>query len=373
MQFITKVSPGKGICRLSCLVRADTEAELAALAEIEGNGPAQPQRDMEISKRNKELLALRTLPRYDRARLQYRRYMDMAFSDNLQFLRTKAGMTQEQLAEELEVSRQSVSKWEGGQSFPEMETLLRLCDRYDVDLDTLLRGSVEKSREGDTAQYDRFMDVFSWRIALSVGAILLGVALQGFLDAYGVSEAVSCALFLLVVTVSVVVMVASGIQYSAFCKEHPTIVDFYTPKQRSAFQRKFVWLISGGVGAILFGVVLLTLGEQFLEEEFYGDQMAAVFLAIVAGAVTTFVYGGLQSEKYNVEKYNRENNPTPEVKARKGLISMICGGLMVTVTAVYVGLGLALHLWGTTWWVFAVGGILCGVVNITLNPYRGMD
>ena len=85
----------------------------------------------------------------------------MAFSDNLQFLRTKAGMTQEQLAEELEVSRQSVSKWEGGQSFPEMETLLRLCDRYDVDLDTLLRGSVEKSREGDTAQYDRFMDVFS--------------------------------------------------------------------------------------------------------------------------------------------------------------------------------------------------------------------
>ena len=52
---------------------------------------------------------------------------------------------------------------------------------------------------------------------------------------------------------------------------------------------------------------------------------------------------------------------------------MICGGLMVTVTAVYVGLGLALHLWGTTWWVFAVGGILCGVVNITLNPYRGMD
>ncbi len=294
MQFITKVSPGKGICRLSCLVRADTEAELAALAEIEGNGPAQPQRDMEISKRNKELLALRTLPRYDRARLQYRRYMDMAFSDNLQFLRTKAGMTQEQLAEELEVSRQSVSKWEGGQSFPEMETLLRLCDRYDVDLDTLLRGSVEKSREGDTAQYDRFMDVFSWRIALSVGAIL-------------------------------------------------------------------------------FGVVLLTLGEQFLEEEFYGDQMAAVFLAIVAGAVTTFVYGGLQSEKYNVEKYNRENNPTPEVKARKGLISMICGGLMVTVTAVYVGLGLALHLWGTTWWVFAVGGILCGVVNITLNPYRGMD
>ena len=297
----------------------------------------------------------------------------MAFSENLQFLRTQANMTQEQLAEILEVSRQSVSKWEGGQSFPEMETLLRLCDLYEVDLDTLLRGSVEKSRVEDTAQYDRFMNLFSWRVALSVGAIILGVAVLGFLEAYGVSEAVCAAMFLLVVTVSVVVLVASGIQYNAFCKEHPTIVDFYDQKQRSAFQRKFVWLISGGVGAILFGVVLLTLGEQFLEEEFYGDQMAAVFLAIVAGAVTAFVYGGLQSGKYNVEKYNRENNPTPEVKARHGLICTICGILMVSVTALYVGLGLALDLWGTAWWVFAVGGILCGVVNIALDPYRGMD
>lgn len=40
----------------------------------------------------------------------------MAFSDNLQFLRTRQGLTQEQLAERMEVSRQSVSKWESGDS-----------------------------------------------------------------------------------------------------------------------------------------------------------------------------------------------------------------------------------------------------------------
>ena len=51
----------------------------------------------------------------------------MSFSENLQFLRAQAGVTQEQLAEQLDVSRQSVSKWEGGQSFPEMDTLLRIC------------------------------------------------------------------------------------------------------------------------------------------------------------------------------------------------------------------------------------------------------
>ena len=40
----------------------------------------------------------------------------MAFSDNLQFIRAQAGVTQEQLAEQLDVSRQSVSKWESGGS-----------------------------------------------------------------------------------------------------------------------------------------------------------------------------------------------------------------------------------------------------------------
>ena len=74
----------------------------------------------------------------------------MAFSDNLQFLRTHRGQTQEQLAELLDVSRQSVSKWESAQSYPEMDTILRICDLYQVNLDTLMRGSVEDSLVEET-------------------------------------------------------------------------------------------------------------------------------------------------------------------------------------------------------------------------------
>ena len=91
----------------------------------------------------------------------------MALSENLQFLRTQNSMTQEQLAEQLNVSRQSVSKWESGSSFPEMETLLRICDLYHVNLDTLLRGSLEESQVSDTAQYDAFMNRFSLRITFA--------------------------------------------------------------------------------------------------------------------------------------------------------------------------------------------------------------
>ena len=298
----------------------------------------------------------------------------MAFSDNLQFIRAQAGVTQEQLAEQLDVSRQSVSKWESGASFPEMDTLLRICDLYDVNMDTLLRGSVEESRVSDTVRYDDHMNHFSLQIALSVFAIITGVALMILLSALGLSEMLAVALFMLILTISVVVMVAGGIQHDNFRKKHPVIQDFYTEEEKDAFHQKFVWYIAGGVGAILFGVVLLVGVFAFLpEKEPYESFAAAVFMLLVAGAVFSFIYGGIQEDKYKIWKYNRDNNPDPESKRRLDLIGAACGVIMLLATAVYVGLGLTRNTWGTAWWIFAVGGILCGVVSVALNPYKGEE
>ena len=64
----------------------------------------------------------------------------MNLGKNLQYLRKMhGGMTQEKLAEEMEVSRQTVSKWESGEATPEMEKLFALADRFSCPLDTLLR------------------------------------------------------------------------------------------------------------------------------------------------------------------------------------------------------------------------------------------
>ena len=298
----------------------------------------------------------------------------MAFSDNLQFIRAQANITQEQLAEQLDVSRQSVSKWESGASFPEMDTLLRICDLYDVNMDTLLRGSVEESRVSDTVRYDDHMNHFSLQIALSVFAIIAGVALMILLNTLALPEMLAVALFMLILTISVVVMVAGGIQHDNFRKKHPVIQDFYTEEEKDAFHQKFVWYIAGGVGAILFGVVLLVGVFAFLpEKEPYESIAAAVFMLLVAGAVFSFIYGGIQEDKYKIWKYNRDNNPDPESKRRLDLIGAACGVIMLLATAVYVGLGLTRNAWGTAWWLFAVGGILCGVVSVALNPYKGED
>ena len=67
----------------------------------------------------------------------------MNFASNLQKLRKDVNMSQETLAEKLDVTRQSVSKWESGASYPEMDKLISICNIFNVDMDTLVNGDVD--------------------------------------------------------------------------------------------------------------------------------------------------------------------------------------------------------------------------------------
>ena len=63
----------------------------------------------------------------------------MALPEKLYTLRKKSGLSQEQLAETLNVSRQAISKWEGGSAMPESDKLLALSNYFGVSLDYLLK------------------------------------------------------------------------------------------------------------------------------------------------------------------------------------------------------------------------------------------
>ena len=162
----------------------------------------------------------------------------MSLAENPQYLRAREGVTQEQLAERLDVSRQSVSKWESNTSYPEMETILKLCDMFHVDMDTLLRGSVEKSLSEDTVGYDRFMTLYARKIAGGVSAIIAGAALAALTSARGLPDMAGAAVLLLVVAAATVVFIASGMEEENFRKKHPTIPDFYTEAQKDSFRRR---------------------------------------------------------------------------------------------------------------------------------------
>ncbi len=292
----------------------------------------------------------------------------MSLAENLQYLRAREGVTQEQLAERLDVSRQSVSKWESAASYPEMDTLLKLCDMFQVDMDTLLRGSVENSLSEDTAGYDRFMTLYARKIAGGVSAIVGSVALWSFLSALGLSEMLGTAM-LLVIAAAAVVFIASGMEEEHFRKKHPVIPDFYTEPQKERFHRRYIWYIAGGVGAILLGVVMMVLAFTVLpEREPYESYIGAAFLAVVACAVYFLIYGGMLEDKYNIAKYNRQNNPTPEDKSRRRRATTACAVIMLLATAVFLTLGLGWDNWESATIIYPVGGVFCGAAWMLLGP-----
>ena len=92
----------------------------------------------------------------------------MNFGDKIQLQRKKKGMTQEELGEELNVSRQTITKWESNQSFPEIKKIIKLSYFFDVTIDYLLKDEIE-DEERNVIKIDKDeKNIFSTKIKLLI-------------------------------------------------------------------------------------------------------------------------------------------------------------------------------------------------------------
>lgn len=99
----------------------------------------------------------------------------MKFQEKLYTLRKAAGMTQNDLAEKLNVSRQAVSRWEMGTAMPDVENLITISDLFGVTLDELLK---EPAQQPEPVQQKA--EVYYWDYVPSkwwLPLVLAGVAL----------------------------------------------------------------------------------------------------------------------------------------------------------------------------------------------------
>ena len=75
----------------------------------------------------------------------------MEFGNKLYEMRKKKGLSQEELAHKLNVTRQTISKWELSESIPDMEKLIMISDLFDISLDELVLGKKSESSEANKA------------------------------------------------------------------------------------------------------------------------------------------------------------------------------------------------------------------------------
>lgn len=103
----------------------------------------------------------------------------MIFGEKLKTERNKKGWSQEELAEKLFVSRQSVSKWENGQNYPSIEIIIKLSDLFELTIDELLRSDEELTKKviSESKQLAHPKLKFTFDVLFLLGVALLVIKL----------------------------------------------------------------------------------------------------------------------------------------------------------------------------------------------------
>ncbi len=98
--------------------------------------------------------------------------MNNNLSENLKKIRKENNLSQEDLAEELKVSRQAISKWESGSSYPEMEKILQICNKFNLNINDLLNSDIKEvkgeieSKNNINKYIDDFLNFITSSISL---------------------------------------------------------------------------------------------------------------------------------------------------------------------------------------------------------------
>ncbi len=116
----------------------------------------------------------------------------MKFNEKLLALRRKQGLSQEELGMELQVSRQTISKWEAGQSYPDFQRLVMLSDYFGMSLDELVKDIDVQDVRDRSLTDERVASIFSdlqtlkdtiakwWKIICYAALILMAVMALSF-------------------------------------------------------------------------------------------------------------------------------------------------------------------------------------------------
>ena len=325
----------------------------------------------------------------------------MLLADKIVTLRKCAGWSQEELAAQLGVSRQSVSKWEGAQSVPDMQKVVQMSRLFGVTTDYLLKEELGEPEpapaESDAplrcvtmeqaADYLALRQAAAPKLAaatllcvLSPVALLLLAALSDRPGAALSENAAAgiglCVLLVLVAAaVAVFITCAAQVKAYAFLETEPFetaygVTGMVRERRAAAAPEHTRGKVAGTVLCILSAVPLFIAvcldGPDLL---YVGAVCLLLVLAGVGSAL--FVYGGVYQAA--MDRLLEEGDYVRPRKRQNGVVGAISSIYWLTVTAAYL-------LWTfgpwwdaqpqDTWILWAVAGVLYGAVMALVRGIR---
>ena len=313
----------------------------------------------------------------------------MILADKLIQLRKKSGMSQEELAEKMNVSRQAVSKWEGAQSIPDLDKILQLSELYGVTTDYLLKDSVENEEYigKDTAEnvrkvtleeaneYLALRKTASVRIALATFLCILSVIplfiLAGMTVLFdkpiyeNMVGGLGMIIMLVIAAVAVGIYVYTGLQSAKyrFLEKEPFETEYGVDGVVKERQKEFhdTYVKCNVIGTCLCVLSPAALFAAAIKEsEFFAVVMLSVMLIIAGIGVIFFIVAGVR--KGSMDKLLKTGEFTENAykkKHIKKIISPIYWSIVVAVYLLWLFIDQGRFVYNSlSWVIFPVAGAL---------------
>ena len=320
----------------------------------------------------------------------------MIFADKLIALRKKAGWSQEELAQQLNVSRQSVSKWEGAQSVPDLDKIVQLSRVFGVSTDYLLKDELEEQEPApslpeqpqrrrvsmeEASRYLELRRAAAPRLALAtflcvispIALILLG-GLSEYTARVTENAAAGIGALIILVAAAVGIFLSSGAQVRefAFLETEPFETEYgvsgMVRQRQQDFQPTANRLNMIGTILCIMSVLPLFLAMCLSGSDLMYIGAVCLLLGFVALACIVFVYAGTQTAA--MEKLLEEGDYTRQRKSKSRLIGTVSVCYWLIVTAIFM-----FYTFGPygnaqpkySWFIWAIAGILYGAVMAVLR------
>ena len=321
----------------------------------------------------------------------------MIFADKLIALRKKAGWSQEELAAQLGVTRQSVSKWEGAQSVPDIDKILQLSRLFGVSTDYLLKDEMGEPEYIAPAAGDEHeppvrrvtMEEASGyiarcrkdapKMALAVFMCVISPVCLLMLSAmsedarFAVTERAAVGIGVTVILLLVAAAVAIFITCSGRVKDFEFLessvfeteygVSGMVRERRSAFRDTYTRMNIIAVALCILSAVPIFIAGSVGAPDIVCIAAVCALLLLVGIGAALFTLGGTYQNAMN--RLLEEGDYTRDEKAKKGVKGTVSVIYWLTVTAVFL-----VYTFGpsgngqpsSSWVIWAVGGVLFVVV-----------
>ena len=329
----------------------------------------------------------------------------MILAEKIINLRKKNGWSQEELAEKLGVTRQSISKYEGAQSIPDLDKILKLSEIFGVTTDYLIKDELEEEEYAPSQMHENesesdrsvhkvtmemaneYLQIIDWSAGKTAFAtmlcilspiVLLMLGAMSEMPNYHISEnaaaGIGICVLIVLIAIAVTIFILCGMKTKKYeFMEKEDIETVYgvsgmVKEKRDAYHSMYVTQLVIGIACCICSVIPLFGTLAVSESDFY--MVSAVCMLLTLVAIGTYFIVRSAAKMNAMNQLLEEEDYTRQKKHENRKMSGPVTVYWLIATAIYLAWSFTTNDWDRTWIIWPVVGVLFPAFYAIVNGIR---